>query len=273
MDAIKILGSILKSQMSSGRGNSDLLGSVLGSVMGGGSSNQSGGGLGDILGSLAGQLGGAQQQGQRQSQSGGLGGLLGSLLGGKQSSRGSSQQSVNPLEAILGGLTQGNGRSMNAQGSKDLGKLVMGALGGLAAGQSSSRAQQEPSFNVTQFDNNEAQDHATLLIRAMVNSAKSDGQIDEQEQAKILGQLGDEITNEEMSFVQQELQRDLDVQSFVASVPASLQQQVYAISLMTIKLDNQNEANYLNQLAQGFNMQPQAVNELHERMNAPKLYS
>ena len=264
MDAIKILGSLLSSQMSSGRGNSDILSSVLGSIVKGavgGQSNDSG--LGGLLGGLASQLGGGQQQ--QQQSGGGLGGLLGGLVGG-----GSSNGGNNQLGSILSGLTQGSG------GQADLGKLVMGALGGLAGGNAAQGSNAQPdfsSFDASKFDNNQqAQDDATLLIRAMVNSAKSDGQIDDEEQQNIMGQLG-EVEQSELDFIQNELQQPLNVEEFIASVPQNIQSQVYAMSLMTIKLDTQDEAGYLHQLAQGFNIAPQEVNQIHENMGAPKLYS
>lgn len=51
-----------------------------------------------------------------------------------------------------------------------------------------------------------------------------------------------------------------------------MEQQVYAMSLMAIDLDGNPEAQYLHQLAQATGMEPGVVNQIHERLEAPKIY-
>lgn len=119
---------------------------------------------------------------------------------------------------------------------------------------------------------NEASEQATLMIRAMVNAAKADGRVDEQEQEKILGKMG-HIDQDELSFLRNELAKPLDIDGFVRSIPAGMGIQIYAMSLMSIDLDTNPEAKYLHQLAQGLDITPQVANQIHTQLGVPKLYS
>ncbi len=118
----------------------------------------------------------------------------------------------------------------------------------------------------------DACEQATLMIRAMINAAKSDGRVDREEEEKILGKLG-HVTQEEIDFVRSEIEQPLDVDAFVRSVPSGLGNQVYAMSLMALDLDSNPEAQYLHQLAQGLNLSPDTVNQVHKQLGAPLLYS
>ncbi len=52
-----------------------------------------------------------------------------------------------------------------------------------------------------------------------------------------------------------------------------MEQQVYAMSVMGIKLDDQNEAQYLHQLASAMGLEQRTVNAIHDKLGAPKIYS
>ncbi len=106
----------------------------------------------------------------------------------------------------------------------------------------------------------------------MVNAAKSDGAVDQKEQEKIVGQLGD-IGQEEAAFIRSEMSQPLDIQGFIKSVPRGMEQQVYLLSLMSIDLDSKAEAQYLDTLAQGLNISNSVSNQLHTEVGAPLLYS
>ncbi len=110
------------------------------------------------------------------------------------------------------------------------------------------------------------------MIQAMVNAAKADGRVDKQEQDKILGKMGN-VTQDEVDFLRNELAKPLDVEGFIRSIPAGMGNQIYAMSLMAIDLDTNPEAQYLHQLAQGLNITPQVVNQIHTQLGAPILYS
>lgn len=232
------------------------MGGMLGSLLGG-SQQQSGGGMADVLGSL---LGGGQQQG-----SGGIGGMLGSMLGGQQQQGGG-------MADMLGSLLGGGGSSPAGSSMGGLGNLLGGAVTKFAQSQNPSAPDLSANFLPQDYDRNEAEEQAKLIIRAMINAAKADGNIDQQEQEKVIARLGD-IDAEEAAFVRAEFNAPLDVNGFVNSVPRGMEQQIYAISLAAIDLDTQQEAQYLHQLAQGFGLSAQTCNQLHDQVGAPKLYS
>ncbi len=297
IDTIKILGSLLGSGGLSKGSGGNVLGNILGSALGGasGQQTQGGGALGDILGSLIGGgqakstsggslgdlLGGLMKAGGsngHQQQGGGLGDLLGSLLGGaKQQHQPSSSGGMGDL---LGSLL-GGGQQHQQQGGSSLGGA--GGLGGLLTGALAKYMQSQHADEPTQapesteylphgIEQKEAVDQATLIIRAMINAAKSDGNFDRNEQEKIISRLGD-LSPAEVEFIKKEFEAPLDVRSFVNSIPKGMEQQIYAISLTAIDLDNNKEARYLAELAQGLGLTPQIANAIHEHLGAPKIFA
>ncbi len=282
VDTVKILGALLGGGgMSSGTG-ADILKSVvgaalsgkkgsgledlLGSVLGGGQSNNSGGGLGDILGSV---LGGGSGSG------GGLGDILGSVLGGAQANkgkRGGSGKSGGALGDILGGVLKGGG---GKSGGADLGDLIGAALNQFGHAEQAAQQNSQPKRfeeHSPGMVHSEANDQATLMIRGMINAAKSDGRLDREEKSRITGKLGN-VTQDEIEFIQNEIAQPLDVEGFVESIPKGMGNQVYAMSLTAIDLDSNAEAQYLHQLAQGLGMDEKTVNQIHAQLGAPTLYS
>jgi len=225
------------------------LGGLLGNALGGGASGsqqqQTGaGGLGGSLGSNAGSAGG-------------LAGGLGSLLGG-QGGAGASGGLGGLLESIAGGSS-----SASAGGSVEQAPIG-GSLGDLlnSALQGNKIPEPEPA----------QEDQARLLIQAMVNAAKCDGQIDQQEQQKIVEHLGEEVSDEERQFVISEMQSPLDVEGFIRSIPRGAEMQVYMMSLLGINLDSREEAQYLDTLRKGINMSEEQCNAVHEKLGVPTLY-
>ncbi len=236
MDAVKLLGSLMGNKsLASGLG-SKLLGSLLG--------------------------GGKQEQPQAQQSGGGLAGLLGGVLGGGGGG-GASQGGGGAMSGLLGLLGGGGSASGGGGGLSGLLGSVMGGGGGApAAAPAQAPAQQQADAN----------DQAVLMIRAMVNAAKSDGRIDQTEQENIVSKLGSDVSEAEVKFLKQEFAAPLDVASFARSVPKGLEQQIYAMSLTSIELDTQNEAQYLGQLAQGLNIDPNLCNQIHDHIGAPKIF-
>ena len=192
-------------------------------------------GLGSQL--LGGLLGGGQKQQPQASQSSGLAGILGGMMGGggQRQSAGSSL-----LGSVLGSVMGGGGSGGGASG---IAGLVGGMLGG-GGGKEAAQAPQAPRPAEIQ----EANDQAVLMIRAMVNAAKSDGRIDETEQENIISKLGDDVSQAEIDFLKREFAAPVDVAGFARSVPQGLEQQIYALSLTSIELDTQKEAEYLGHL-------------------------
>ena len=217
-------------------------------------------GLGSKL--LGGLLGGGQQQQPQASQNSGLAGILGGMMGGggQRQSGGSSL-----LGSVLGSVMGGGGQPSGG-GAGGIAGLVGGLLGG--GGQEAAEALPEPQ----QAQLQEANDQAVLMIRAMVNAAKSDGRIDETEQQNIISKLGDDVSQAEIDFLKREFAAPVDVASFASSVPRGLEQQIYAMSLTSIELDTQKEAEYLGQLAQGLQIDPNTCNQIHDQLGAPKIF-
>ena len=123
----------------------------------------------------------------------------------------------------------------------------------------------------TQTPSQEDEDAAGLMIRAMMQAAKADGNIDQQERDKLLNNLG-ELSQEETAFINAEMDRDIDVAGLVRDVPKGMEDQVYMMSVMGINLDTQNEASYLNDLAQNMNLSQTQVNQIHQMLGVQPLY-
>jgi uncharacterized membrane protein YebE (DUF533 family) len=217
---------------------------------------------------------------------GGLGGLLEQLAGGGQGvpKSGSSRQAQTSggLDDLLGQLGAGG-----ALGGL-LGSLAgaAGAAPGRTAAPSPDRGQDkaQPSFGdlLNQSLQNygepdvppvpEQEAAAALMLRAMIQAAKADGKVDEDERRKLIESLGD-ATREELDFVKAELAAPVSIERLAAEVPKGLEQQVYAMSVMAITLDDRVEAQYLHQLAQGLGLSPQQVNAIHTEVGAVALYA
>lgn len=250
MDAVKLLGALLGS---GGGGGGNLLGKVLGG--GGGQPQQQSGGAADLLRGLLGGGGGAPQR-QQSSGGGGAMDLLGGLLGG-----GGGGQQGGGGNNMLGGLLKAAiAKKMGGGGGGGGG--AMDLLGGLLGGGAAAAPEPEPEVSVPQRQ--AVNDQATILIRAMCNAAKSDGQVDQAEQQAIIGRLG-ELDQQEVDFLQQEMAAPLDVSSFARSVPREMAPQVYALSVMTVKVDTREEVQYLTQLAQGLGLDQPTLDAIHKQ--------
>ncbi|MGJ8590527.1 MAG: DUF533 domain-containing protein [Yoonia sp.] len=264
-----------KSGSSTNAGSAGGLGGLLGGLAGGsaGGAGSSAGSLQDMLGGLMGGSAGASgglggllnQLGGSSGASGGLGGLLNQLGGA-----GGSSASGGGLGGLLGGLA----------GAAGAGGLMAG-LGGSTSGKPEREEADFGAVLNSQFDANPtpaiqpSQDQevlAALMIAAMIQAAKSDGTFDQAEREKLLSHLGD-VDAEEAAFVNARMDAPVDVDGLVAQTPEGMEAQVYAMSLLAIDLDTQDEAQYLHQLAKGYGMKPAAVNEIHEQMGVPSLYT
>lgn len=236
-------------------GLGDMLGQVLGGGAGSGSAyggpnspRQAGasGGLGGILdqltggkgGSAGGALGGA-------AAAGGLGGILGDLLGGGQAQAGTG----------AGGLAQ---KGSQPQNDSSFGDLFNQAL---ATGDEPETAP-TPEQNAL----------AGLMLRAMIQAAKSDGQIDDAEKARLMEQFGD-LDDEERAFIREQMAAPVDAEALAREVPAGAGAQVYLMSLMAIDFDNRKEAEYLHRLAQGLGLDKETVNGIHQQVGVIDLYA
>jgi uncharacterized membrane protein YebE (DUF533 family) len=282
-NAGSILGTLLGGRNQSSNGGLGALGAILAAVAqaqlskGSTGANAGGGGAADILGSLLG--------GGGQGSAGGLGGLLAGMLGGAGAS-GSGANAGGGLGDLIGGLLGGGASPQSAPADGGaLGDLVGSLLGGSGAGalagmlgQASPQASGSELLGILLGGGAEAeppaeaQQEAELLIEAMCHAAKSDGQIDAAEKEAILGKAGD-LTAKEVAFLKEKLSGPVDVAAFTKGVPASMAEQVYAFSLMAIKLDTRKEAEYFAKLAQGLKLNKNSVGQIHSQLGQPEMFA
>ena len=243
----------------------DILGSLLGA---GKTAGKSGGGAGDLLKDI---LGGSRApapqlspRGQRAPSDSISVDQLEDMLGVGREPASSRQSPSQPQMAPQSRSPQSHEipRSAPPPQSSQLPTDIFG-----------QRQRQEPKVNLavpkpTTLSQN---DQAVLLIRAMINSAKVDGEISEDEQKNILSQVGD-TSPETIQFLRAEFARTLNVNEYADSLPIGLEQKAYGISLMAIKLDTKEEADYLRKLARALRLSPEECNQLHQQQNAPLLY-
>ncbi|MEM6740156.1 MAG: DUF533 domain-containing protein [Pseudomonadota bacterium] len=188
----------------------------------------------------------------------------------------------------FGGLMQGTGSTASAAGGNPLGSL-MGAfsdnaqaagaagLGGLmAAMQGAAQVGGQQMDDVMSAMQGAApatqvmEDNAKLMLRAMIQAAKADGEIDPDERTKLLDALGD-VSAEERAFVEAELDAPVDVVGLAQDTAEQMRAQVYATSLMAIHVDNQREVAYLAQLAQALDLSPDVRDRMHAAMGVPPI--
>lgn len=214
------------------------LGAVL-EGLSGGSAGQAGGlgGLGEMLG----QLGGS---GGRGGSPGDLGDILGQLTGG---GGGAAAGGLGGLGALLGGLAGARGG---------------GSAGGLEALLNQDNLAEEP----------DEEDIARLMLRAMTQAARADGDIDPSEKSKLLEMLKDGDPGD-MDIVQSILRDPVDAQALAADTPRGLETQVYTMSVNAIDPDNQAEGQYLHDLAGGLGITPETSNQIHDNLGLPRLYN
>lgn len=270
-----ILGSVLGGS-SSGGGSAGGLADVLGSLLGGqsgGSAGQSGG-LADVLGSV---LGGGQASGGQSS--GALGDILGNLgnmLGSPSGVGGMSKGELGGLGAMAGAILGGGGSSakgaVGGSAMAILGTLALSALKNwqaqAASGGDSVNALGLSETEVRQIS---APETAELCLRGMIEAIKSDGEVSRDEIEKLTGKLAEGgITDEEKEFVQAEMAKPQDLAGLVNAIPnPEVGIQVYAASLMAISVDTPAERAFLEGLADGTGIAPDAVARLHQLVGAP----
>jgi uncharacterized membrane protein YebE (DUF533 family) len=103
-----------------------------------------------------------------------------------------------------------------------------------------------------------------VVLKAMINAAKADGQIDDTERQRILGKLEEAGADAEArEFVQAELRRPFDVDGPPEIQNPQTAVEVYAASLLAIEVDTPAEREYLRRLAQGLGLEERTVQRLH----------
>ncbi len=229
----------------------DILGSggqtKTGGLQQGSQTGGSGGGLGDLLTQMSGQK---RSSPRASAPKGGLEDILGQLTG----------RSSAP-EPEIGGLGGGTRKPSGKASGGGVGDLLDQVLGGRKSGSPLTLPEPQPEEELS----------AALMLRAVIQAVKCDGELDEDEKARLMQAMG-EADAREVQAVQAELQRPVDVKGLARAVPAGLEPQVYTVSLMAINLDQKAEAEYLHALAGELDLSPDQVNAIHDKAGAQRLY-
>jgi uncharacterized membrane protein YebE (DUF533 family) len=227
-------------------------GSPLAELLGGG------GGIGDALSGLVGG-----------EKGGGIGAMLQEVLGDAGKALGGGNKlALGGLGALAGSVLGGGGGSVKGA----IGGGVMAMLGALAysafKGTGSSGSEEMP-VGLQQPENQQQEEEleqgAELVLKAMINAAKADGKIDAAEIQRILGKLGEAgADSEARDFVIHEMNKPMDLSGIVAAAKGrpQLAAQIYAASLLAIEVDTSAERQYMQQLAGGLGLPSQVTSHL-----------
>lgn len=235
-----------------------------------------GGKLEQFLGNL---LNGNDNDGRRNTastgSSGGLLNLIRGFFGSKQTENLTGGQ-LTGIGALAGALLSGGAKaSKGALGGSAmaiLGSLALNALKGhLAASGTPAAGKEDIDRHAMEAINDP--DTQRLIVRAMIAAAKADGVIDEQENAHILGKVGEDgVTEAERQLVEEELRRPADIAALVAAVPNQVvAAEVYSASLLAINVDTEKEEDYLRELAKLLGLDAETVARLHKLTGAPEI--
>jgi len=287
-DATKLLGSMFESRAAPSA--ADRLNAAMHKGTGAGPLDQ-----------LLSQLAGAS------AQSGGLGGLLGNLLGGRTGGQGGMSDTLggladmarramssprqefernNPaavggLGALAGALLGGGRGAIGGGLMAVLGSLAYSALHGQGQGQGQGRADAPPASAGTgpsgqatpaslpgYEDPANVQRKALLMLRAMIQAAKADGQIDANEMNRIVGRLDEAGEDHEArDFVLQQLRGPVDIDALARDVTSPQDAaEIYAASLMAIEVDTQAERDYLARLAGALNLSQSVADRIKDSL-------
>jgi uncharacterized membrane protein YebE (DUF533 family) len=283
MNPFDILGAVMQAGMSPSSGNR--MGGVLGQMMGGGAPagapmgapggapGAPGGGLFDIFAKMAGGALG----GQGGAPGAGMPGAGGGMAGGFPA------EILKQVAGAMFGGSSGQGNAGAGLGSMAIfGTLAAQALdmakGMMSGGQAAPAGVPHPRLDDESAliagmrapnnptERQQAMDMATLTLKAMMTAMKADGQLDEREKGLLLGKLQEGgITPEEQRFVDQEMQKPIDLDALVRDVPnQQAAAQLYAASLMAIEVDTDAERRYLSDFASKLKLDPNVVAYLHK---------
>jgi uncharacterized membrane protein YebE (DUF533 family) len=221
----------------------------------------------------------AGAQSRRQASQSGAPDVLDKLGSVAKSIFGEGEQgkslAVGGLGALVGAVLGGGGKSVKgAIGGGALALLGSIALQALRASQQKAQAKEIDSDaklvagrrqpeNAREVERLEA--IADLTVKAMINAAKADGRIDEDEMQKVVGELqGDGITDAEREFLLAEVRKPMCTDEIVRAVPnEQVAAQIYAASLLAVEADTPAEQAYLKGLARDLKLDSRVVSQMH----------
>ena len=242
MNISDLLGAMMQSGMSPSSGDR------MRNALGGGGGSGGGGGL---LDALSGMTGGTLRAGRRPGldpvagarrglrgrRSGRSADLLGNVLNDAGQAVGGKQNlALGGLGALAGALLGGGGKSMGGA----LGGGVMALLGAMAYQALKSGGSRQPEVPVglieprTAAEREELERGSEIVLKAMINAAKADGQIDQGEMQRIVGKLEETgMGPEAQRYVLTEMKNPMNTASLIAAAKGrpTLAAQIYAASL------------------------------------------
>lgn len=232
MDFMSLLGSVIQGTTASSPAASQRM-------------SNAGGGIQDLLGSLMGAGQSVKERvGGDNLAAGGIGALLGALMGGSRST------TMNSLGGGMMGL---------------LGMMAYKALKNTMGGSSSSSGSSTQTYTPP-TPQQQASD-AEIILLAMIDAAKADGQVDADEFNKIMNSLKSSgVGQDGVNYVLQKLQGPMETAKIVNAVKGrpDLAAQVYSASLMAIEVDTDAERNYLSKLASAMGLNSQVIQNIEQ---------
>ncbi|RRH77309.1 DUF533 domain-containing protein [Falsigemmobacter faecalis] len=186
-------------------------------------------------------------------QAGGLGAVQDALKKNPQTA-GLAEQA----EQVLGRLGAGAGG-------------IVGTLTGMGAAAASGMTGMIDQITGTSVATETAEANARLMIRAMIQAARADGVIDDEERAVIMDHLK-EASAEERAFVEEQMSAPVDALALARDASDAVKTQVYSAAAMTVRTDGPSETQFLASLARGMGLDAATVAGIHLSLGkaAPK---
>lgn len=145
-----------------------------------------------------------------------------------------------------------------------LGGLMSALGGGMAAGATGSASMMDALTGTTAATDT-LEENAKLMIRAMIQAAKADGEIDDEERAKIMKHMS-ELDAAERAFVEDQLKAPVDPVALANDTSEQMRAQVYATSLMAMRVDTMSEIAYIQELGDALDLSPETRERIHKSM-------
>ncbi|WP_227272131.1 DUF533 domain-containing protein [Roseobacter weihaiensis] len=169
------------------------------------------------------------------------------------------------IEAL--GQTRGNaGRSISARQQGNPLNASLGSLFGTLANAFNQSGSSEKSgqdlqhhFTIEDF---QSEDEARPVLRAMVQMARADGSIDNDEQSFLFGLLED-ASDSEQAALRRAFREPVDAASVARDTPDYARKEVYSAALLVGEPDHPHEKSFLTHLAQALRLRQGEVDDLH----------
>jgi uncharacterized membrane protein YebE (DUF533 family) len=265
------LGALLGGQQTEGSAEAaNPMADMMKQMMGGGASEGASNPMADMMAKMTGGAdAGANPMADMMKQMTGGGdaagtgmdlqGMLGSLMGGNAGAETADKGGL--LSSLGGGAGGGAGAGLAG---------MFATMGGAAAMGGKGVGDMLDGFGKAAPAAPEAEASAGLMLRAMIQAAKCDGGIDDAERVKILETIGDDADAEDIAFVQAQLAAPLDVEALAGDTPNAQKFQLYAMSMMSIRVDTPAEKAYMAALADALGIDAQTAQMLNIQMGAPE---